>query len=117
MNTSRIAIEKLEKKNLHNELMNAEISGALFGGVLATNTAVTCHTIDLIDKSNLSPKNKLIAYGINFGVYVAVTAVSMSLHKKSQDRTYYFTNKVVETANEGIVDITVCEEENNGYFC
>lgn len=56
MNTSRIAIEKLEKKNLHNEMLNAEISGTLFGGALATNTAIACHTIDLINESNLSPK-------------------------------------------------------------
>ena len=117
MNTSRIAIEKLEKKNLHNELMNAEISGALFGGVLATNTAIACYTIDLIDKSNLSPKNKLIAYGINLGVYAAITVTTTALCNKSQDRCYRSTNTIIETANEGIVDITVCEEENNGYFC
>ena len=104
MNTSRIAIEKLEKKNLHNELMNAEISGTLFGGVLATNTAIAWHTIDLIDKSNLSPKNKLIAYGINLGVYAAITMAATALCNKSQDRIYYFTNKVVETANEGIIE-------------
>lgn len=56
MNTSRIVIEKLEKKNLHNEMLNGEISGTLFGGILTTNVAIACHTIDLINKSNLSPK-------------------------------------------------------------
>ena len=104
MSTSRIAIEKLEKKNLHDEIANAGISGALFAGTLATNTAITWHVIDQIEKSNLSPKNKLIAHGINLGVYVAVTAVAMSLYRKSQDRAYYFTNAIVETANKGIVD-------------
>lgn len=114
MNDSKVAIEKLEKKNLHDEIANAGISGALFGGVLAANTAVTWHTIDLIDKSNLSPKKKLIAYGINLGMYVAVTAVTKSLYRKSQERAYYFTNSIVETANKGILD--ECEEETNGYF-
>lgn len=110
MNTSRIAIEKLEKKNLHNEMLNAEISGALFGGVLATNTAIASHTIDLINGSNLSPKNKLIAHGINLGVYAAVTVAATILCNKSQDRCYHSTNAIIETANEGIVDVTVCEE-------
>ena len=110
MNTSRIAIERLEKKNLHNEMLNAEISGTLFGGVLATNVAIACHTIDLINGSNLSPKNKLIAHGINLGTFVIASAVIGILCKKSQDRCYYSTNTIIETANEGIVDVTVCEE-------
>lgn len=112
MNTSRITIEKLEKKNLHNEILNAEISGTLFGGVLATNTAIACHTIDLINKSNLSPKNKLIAHGINLGVHAAVTVAATILCNKSQDRCYHSTNTIIETANEGIVDVTVCEENS-----
>jgi len=116
MNTSRIAIEKLEKKNLHNEMLNAEISGTLFGGVLATNTAIACHTIDLINGSNLSPKNKLIAHGINLGVYVAISVAATALCNKSQDRCYHSTNTIIETANEGIVDVTVCEENSYGYF-
>lgn len=111
MNTSRIAIEKLEKKNLHNELMNAAISGTLFGGVLATNVAIACHTIDLINESNLSPKNKLIAHGINFGTFAIVSVIIGVLCNKSQDRCYHSTNAIVETANEGIVDVTVCEED------
>ena len=110
MNTSRIAIEKLEKKNIHNEILNAEISGTLFGGVLATNTAIAWHTIDLINGSNLSPKNKLIAHGINLGVYVAISVAATALCNKSQDRCYHSTNTIIETANEGIVDVTVCEE-------
>jgi hypothetical protein len=104
MNTSRIAIERLEKKNLHNEMLNAEISGTLFGGVLATNVAIACHTIDLINESNLSPKNKLIAHGINLGTFAIVSAVIGVLCNKSQDRCYYSTNTSVETANEGIVE-------------
>jgi hypothetical protein len=104
MNTSRIAIERLEKKNLHNEMLNAEISGTLFGGVLATNVAIACHTIDLINESNLSPKNKLIAHGINLGTFAIVSAVIGVLCNKSQDRCYYSTNTIVETANEGIVE-------------
>ena len=110
MNTSKIAIEKLEKKNLHNEILNAEISGTLLGGVLATDVAIACHTSDLINESNLSPKNKLIAHGINFGVYVAISVVATALCNKSQDRCYHSTNTIIETANEGIVDVTVCEE-------
>lgn len=110
MNTSRIAIEKLEKKNLHNELMNAEISGILFGGALATNVAVACHTIDLINESNLSPKNKLIAHGVNFGTFAIVSVVIGVLCNKSQDHCYHSTNTIVETANEGIIDATVSEE-------
>ena len=110
MNTSRIAIEKLEKKNLHNEILNAEISGTLLGGVLATNTAIACHTSDLINESNLSPKNKLIAHGINLGTFAIASAVIGILYNKSQDRCYHSTNTIIETANEGIVDVTVCEE-------
>ena len=109
MNTSQIAIEQLEKKNLHDEITNAGISGALFAGTLATNTAITWHVIDQIEKSNMSSKKKLIAYGIDLGVHVTVTAVTMALHRKSQDRSYYLTNAIIETANKGIVD----EREEN----
>lgn len=108
MNYSRIAIEKLEKKSLHNEILNAENIGALFTGTLAANTVLTCKTIDLIDKSNLSPKNKLIAYGINLGMCAAITVAATALYDKSRDRCYRSTNTIVETANEGIIDD--CEE-------
>lgn len=104
MSTSRIAIEKLEKKNLHNEMLNAEISGTLFGGALATNVAIACHTIDLINESNLSPKNKLIAHGVNLGTFAIVSIAIGALCNKSQDRCYHSTNAIVETANEGIVE-------------
>ena len=110
MNTSRIAIERLEKKNLHNEILNAEISTILTTGVMATNVAIASHTIDLINESNLSSKNKLIAHGINLGAFAIVSAVIGVLYKKSHDRCYCSTNTIVETANEGIVDVTVCEE-------